>query len=218
MIESDGKPTIASKQADPLLREALEKGGHLGDDVARVLLEEERWLKSNQRAGNLQMSESAIELLRGDGALDATLHNLRFNIDRAGHSTEYALFGSTPLIMRGILDREPGDVDVFVSKHLWGAMMQIEGWNVITPAAGDPPILVAFLPLETHLFYAWRDDYVQMDAPELIRTAEVVNGWRCVTVEEALRVKEAAYAARFEYPKVLKHGPDIEIIKRWLDR
>lgn len=62
MIESDGKPTIASKRIDPLLREALDKGGHLGDDVARVLLEEDLWLKSNQRAGNLQMPETTFEL------------------------------------------------------------------------------------------------------------------------------------------------------------
>jgi hypothetical protein len=39
MIESDGKPTIASKRIDPLLRKALEQEGHLADDVARVLLE-----------------------------------------------------------------------------------------------------------------------------------------------------------------------------------
>lgn len=38
MINTDGKPTIASRGVDPLLREAIAKGGHLGDEVARVVL------------------------------------------------------------------------------------------------------------------------------------------------------------------------------------
>ena len=38
MIETDGQPTIASRRSDPLLEKALEAGGHLADDVARVLL------------------------------------------------------------------------------------------------------------------------------------------------------------------------------------
>ena len=148
--------------------------------------------------------------------LGATLFNLQQNLVRAGHSLDYVLFGSTPLIMRVILEREPGDVDVFVSKHIWGALLAVEGWEVETPRAGDPPILVAHLPLPTHLFYEWRDEFAYMDAAELIRNAETVNGWRCVSVEEALRVKEAAWEARFDYPPVLKHGPDIEKIKAWL--
>lgn len=39
MIEHDGQPTIASPRSDPLLEKALERGGHLGDDVAAALLE-----------------------------------------------------------------------------------------------------------------------------------------------------------------------------------
>lgn len=42
MIESDGRPTIASRRSDPLLERALARDGHLADDVARVLLEDEK--------------------------------------------------------------------------------------------------------------------------------------------------------------------------------
>jgi hypothetical protein len=41
VIDTDGVPTIASKRSDPWLQAALDAGGHLGDDVARALLEDE---------------------------------------------------------------------------------------------------------------------------------------------------------------------------------
>jgi hypothetical protein len=150
--------------------------------------------------------------------LEATLFNLGANFDVSEAWSEHVLFGSTPLIMRGILDREPGDVDVFVTKRVWGRLLSRPGWDWLTPQENHPPILVAHLPLETHLFFEWRDPACEMDAEELIRTAEHLGNWRCVSVEEALRVKEDAYAWLARDPKVAKHGPDIEIIKQYLQR
>lgn len=81
MIDHDGKPTIASRRVDPLLREAIAKGGHLGDSVARAILEskrrrqgqreldelEELWLQSNLQADGLRLVDT---LASDDEALD----------------------------------------------------------------------------------------------------------------------------------------------------
>lgn len=129
---------------------------------------------------------------------------------------EYCIFGSAALVIRGIIDREPGDIDVFVSKRVWGDLLPQAPWKVETPNAGDPPIL-AFnnLPIRLHLFYDWRDDQVEIDVESLLYgdkgelvTSEQYGSWRVATVEEVLRHKEAALA--YGSAAVQKHRPDIE--------
>lgn len=72
MIETDGRPTVASRRADPLLREALEKGGHLGDEVARVLLERQKEEAEfdAELAELIASTRLANDLKSDDGALD----------------------------------------------------------------------------------------------------------------------------------------------------
>lgn len=132
---------------------------------------------------------------------------------------DYAIFGSTALILRGIIDREPGDIDVFVSRRAWGLLLADPEWVVETPNAGDPPILShkgrrGCDDIHLNLFFAWRDDMVEINPLELIWgdagemvVSERYGGWRCATVAEVLRHKEAALS--YGSAAVQKHRPDI---------
>lgn len=153
------------------------------------------------------------------GNLDETLFYLATEIARNYRLKDYALFGSTSLVLNGVLDREPGDIDILTTRRLWGKLLRSHEWHVETPKAGDPPILVNdTMPIIIHAFFDWSDRYVVMDVPRLIRTANVVDTkygeWRVIPVEEALRHKKAALA--YSSKKVDKHIPDIEIIEDWL--
>lgn len=125
------------------------------------------------------------------------------------------IFGSSALAVRGIIDRTPDDIDVMVSRRVWGALLAHHEWTVDTPNAGDPPILTnSSVPHHLHLFYDWRDDAVDIDPYHLMATSDAVSsafGWglNFASVAEVLRHKEAAFAWREQYPKVWKHGPDI---------
>lgn len=150
-----------------------------------------------------------------------TMFNLynELNNVRGFYDNEYVIFGSTSLIMRGILDREPGDIDMFVSKRVWGKLLPRDGWNSETPKAGDPPILVnKTTPIMIHAFYDWSDPEVDMDVPHLLANPESIEYegflWNCIPVREALRHKEHAMAKGTI--GVQKHIPDIELINEWL--
>lgn len=146
----------------------------------------------------------------------ASFHN---SIKPLHGENEYVIFGSTSLILRGILDREPGDIDVHLSRRLWGSLLADECWFVETPKAGDPPILSNDqhnIPI--HCFFDWSDSHVQMNVPALIENAETVvrygMRWRVVPVLDALNHKKWALAKGSK--AVEKHIPDIKIIEDWL--
>lgn len=150
---------------------------------------------------------------------------LRDSMDALAHELaavkgwqEHAVFGSTALSVRRIIEREPDDIDVMVSRRVWGELLPREGWHVETPNAGDPPILTLDTPNPLHLFFDWRDDAVQIDPLFLILTAERLIDLRYATVEEVLRHKRAAYACLETHPSVAKHAPDIEACVAWLGR
>lgn len=154
--------------------------------------------------------------------LEIALMNLRRELrNTSAHKLgDYAIFGSTALILRGIINRAPGDIDVFVSRRVWGALLPDRRWWVETPNAGDPPILSLKSEINLNLFFAWRDDMVDIDATKLIEkdselvTSERYGSWRCATVEEVLRHKEAALSCGS--PAVQKHRPDIEACRIYL--
>lgn len=161
--------------------------------------------------------------------LEQALHLLARELRNAGcHKLiDYCIFGSTALILRGIIDREPGDIDVFVSRRAWGAVLENPEWVVATPKAGDPPILSHKGRHEDsvhlNLFFAWRDDQVEIHPEELIwgESGEMVyterfGAWRCATVDEVLRHKVAAL--KHGSPQVQKHRPDIRAIYDYLER
>ena len=133
---------------------------------------------------------------------------------------DYAIFGSASLVMRGILDRMPGDIDVHFSRKLWGAMLNRPRWFVETPTAGDPPILsniTSSIPI--HAFFDWSDRHVAMDVPDLIERAEQIEAfgrhYQVIPVKDALAHKKGALAYGTAY--VQKHVPDIAVIEGWLE-
>jgi hypothetical protein len=138
---------------------------------------------------------------------------------------EHAVFGSTALVLRNIISRTPDDIDVMVTRRVWGELLAREwvGWRVETPNAGDPPILTLDTTHPLHLFFDWRDDAVDINPVTLLLTAES-GGYgphmslRLAAVEEILRQKEAAYACLETHPSVAKHAPDIEACKQWLGK
>lgn len=146
----------------------------------------------------------------------AKLHHELIAVGSTGH--DYAIFGSTAIRLRGIIHRPVGDVDVFVTKVIWGKLLARNGWRVETPRAGDPPILTYDLGLDApiHVFFDWRDDAVDIDPARLISESERVGDTRVATVREVLRQKYAAYACIEEHPSVAKHRPDILACEDWL--
>lgn len=130
---------------------------------------------------------------------------------------EYVIFGSASLILRGILDRPAGDLDVFMTRKLWGALLANEDWHVETPKATHPPILVNdTTPVMIHAFYDWSNELCIMEPQKLIKDREYAwyNHWvyPVVSVDEALRVKIDAA----ELGGHVKHLPDIKVIQEWL--
>lgn len=157
-------------------------------------------------------------------SLRHTLFRMGDEFIAVGEVHEHAIFGSTSLVLNGALNREPGDIDVFVSRRVWGALLarHEEGWFVETPNAGDPPILSnENWEIPVHLFYDWRDEKLDIDVDRMLfdaRPSEEDAAWRVIPVKEALRHKEEAFRWAEYDPSVNKHGPDIVKIKRWLDR
>lgn len=132
---------------------------------------------------------------------------------------DYAIFGSASLVMRGILDREPGDIDVHFTRQLWGRMLPRPGWFVETPKAGDPPILSnENSPIPIHAFFDWADTHVNMNVPDLIQRAEQVDTferqYQVIPLIDAYNHKR--FALEHGSKAVAKHIPDIAVIEEWL--
>lgn len=141
-------------------------------------------------------------------SLEITLKELAFELRSVGaRQDEYVLFGSTPLIMRGIIDRAPGDVDIFVTRRVWGALLPRLGWEVEVPAAGDPPILVFSGDPSVNAFYDWTKTKPHVNVERCFVSATEVDGWMCASTEEILIHKE------FAIGKTQKHIEDVEAIR-----
>jgi hypothetical protein len=129
---------------------------------------------------------------------------------------EWTIFGSASLLINGVLDREPSDIDVFVSRRVWDALLARPDWH--GPKAGDPPILVNdTTAIAIHLFYDWPD----IDVPDLIKRSlrkyslDAEHWFVVIPVEDALLHKKMAL--KYGSEKVQKHIPDIAVIEEWLD-
>jgi hypothetical protein len=137
---------------------------------------------------------------------------------------DYVLFGSAVLWLHGIRD-EIGDVDVFVTGRVWGALwdlFQLEDdkqVTVETPRAGDPPFLS--IPLASHpihVFFDWskRDEWLSV--PDAFASAETVGGWRCVPLEMLRAWKATAHAENIDSARHQKHADDLVLIDAHLAR
>ena len=144
------------------------------------------------------------------GALDKLGTYLR----HAGAPTrEYVLFGSAVLFLHGLRPAGTvGDLDVFVSRRVWGNLLALPSVDVLTPRADDPPLLEIPGITPIHVFYDWtaRDDW--LDVRECFRSAEPVRSWQCCSLQWLLDVKRGAVAVNGHE----KHARDIPIIERHL--
>lgn len=149
-----------------------------------------------------------------------SLTRLRHELRQVEANDEYAIFGSASLLIRGIISRDPGDIDVLVSPRVWGQLLPRPGWIWETPNTGDPPILSwpsTNIPL--HLFFDWRDPWLEINVTESIEAGESVYSWldgeywRCVPKDEVRRHKVDV----IRYPDNAKrkmHEEDIAAIDR----
>lgn len=145
--------------------------------------------------------------------------------------TDALLFGSAPLVLYGIRAEPIGDVDVMVSRTLWGRLlalrddMGIYDANVLTPRADDPPLLEiqgsTDGSLNIHVFYDWTArDESWISPADMRHDPELVDwemaGWRwpwvCVGLDEIVRHKRGAHAANPDSPIHEKHLADADEI------
>ena len=147
--------------------------------------------------------------------LDQALGLLGRELFDVNAGDEYAIFGSTTLVLRGVVDRGVGDVDVMVTRRVWGALLARPGWDVLTPNAGDPPILVREAATPLHLFYDWNDVALWMNPAVVIAEADVVEGFRCASLQEVLRHKREVIAW-LDTPPQNKHRPDAIAIEAFM--
>lgn len=136
-------------------------------------------------------------------------------------SDAYAIFGSASFVMRGILSREPKDIDVLVEKWVWARLFTRRHWSVLTPTVGDPPILMLPTTIPVHVFYDWRDNHVNIDVAKCISLAAPVffvsRLFQCVRVSDGMDHKRQTIAGYPDHPKVPQHKDDLDQIERWLD-
>jgi hypothetical protein len=111
---------------------------------------------------------------------------------------DHAVFGSGPLLVRGIIDRA-NDLDVLCRGQAWD---QVSPMGRHTQAAGGPVVLL-FGGLIT-LGVGWA--YGSFDVDQLIDTAEVIDGIPFVRLEHVVAYKQAAGRPKdLEHLRLLAH-------------
>ena len=113
---------------------------------------------------------------------------------------QYAVFGSGPLLVRGIIE-DVGDLDVLVKRAAWervgriGTLVEIEA-GVMTVSIDDGALTFG---------RSWA--YGDFDIEELIDTAEIIDGLPFVLLEHVVAFKEVA-----DRPKDRTH---LELLAEW---
>lgn len=111
--------------------------------------------------------------------------------------SQYAIFGSGPMAIRGI--REANDIDLIVKKDLWDDLAVrysslVDGYKIVINGI--------------EIFHSWKD--IDINLNELIDTADVFNGVRYVKLENVIKWKE-----NLKRPKDIE---DIKLIRAYLDK
>lgn len=157
------------------------------------------------------MGRGGVGLLmntRVEGTLAHLSHQLGI-VDAT--SRDYVLFGSGVMYLHS-LRGDVGDLDVYVTKEVWGKWLPLPNWMVKTPRADDPPYLT-FLggAIEIHAFFdwTWRDKW--MDVRSCFQSSQQVYGFSCASLYEVLRHKREA--ANWN---IAKHIRDIPVIEHHL--
>jgi len=162
--------------------------------------------------------------------LEGALHRLSVELRHVEYGSVHTIFGSAAMAIRGILPRDPGDIDIMLPRVTWAGLMA-RGWRVETPAAGDPPLLTLDAPIPVHAFYDWNDEHVHMNVEQVLAEGEkrVVSihgrpiAWRLAPLETLLHHKQEAMAwegsdKALEPGKFDRHRVDIEILRSEIAR
>lgn len=148
------------------------------------------------------------------GPLAAELQSVRVSLD------EFVLSGSMVMALHGIMVR-PGDVDMFVTKDLYGRLLSRKGWEELRPREGHPPMLEwswfashrGPRELKLNAWYEWDDDHLGHETgvevvEEAFASRELVNGWPCISLATLRRWKYMVA------PVQAKHFDHVELIDR----
>lgn len=152
--------------------------------------------------------------------IDDAFDTLLVILERAqARDAEYVLFGSAVLYLHGLRAPETvGDIDVFVSRRVWGAIFGQQLSFVRTPQAGDPPFIERVTDPPLHIFYDWTvRDSAWITMGECFLTAENVRGWQCASLATIRGHKSGAAKANPGSERHAKHLHDIERIDAHLD-
>lgn len=115
----------------------------------------------------------------------------------------YALFGSAPIIVRGIREASH-DIDIVVKQNVWDEYKGKPGWITRPMQDGDE-----YLEWEDHNIELWRTwGPGEWDVDQIIDEAEMIDGLAYVQLQTVLDWKK-----RNGRPKDLK---DIALIKEYL--
>ncbi|NND01444.1 MAG: hypothetical protein HKN91_01525, partial [Acidimicrobiia bacterium] len=117
----------------------------------------------------------------------ATLHPLLHRLrDLDFPVTDYAIFGSGPLLVRGWID-DAGDLDLIAREPVLtlaravGEPLYLPAQDVTVTSIDDEAITIGSS-------WAWID----VDIDDLIDTAELIDGFPCVLLEHVVAYKQAA--------------------------
>lgn len=155
---------------------------------------------------------------------EVVLPELRREIEmvlgRAATPEDFVLFGSSVLLLHELRE-SIGDIDLFVSEHLWGCCEISTRWRTQRPRPDDPPFLVKPLVggVEAHAFLAWTQrDREWMKVEDAWESLEIVNGWPCVSLEYMRQIKQGAFDHNPGSVFHLKHERDLKLIEEVLER
>ena len=112
---------------------------------------------------------------------------------------DYAIFGSGPLIVRGIIEAT-NDLDVLARGNAWRRAQELGGSILLLDDGAE---VVSCFDGAITIGVSWR--YCDFDIDELIDTAEIIDGLPFVRIEHVIAYKQAA--AR---PKDLRHLEKLE--------
>lgn len=117
---------------------------------------------------------------------------------------EYALFGSTPMGIRGL--RDCYDVDIIVTEKLWNEYRNKPEWTLKKSEEPDK----YSDGLRNDNIELWKDWWPEWDIKKLIQEAEIIDDLPFVKLEEVLKWKK--YVARE------KDLQDVKIIENFLNK
>ena len=116
---------------------------------------------------------------------------------------EYALFGSTPIIVRGLREAS-NDIDVLVTQRVWNEYSVLPEWHVRELESGEE--YLEWLGHNIELYKSWGPG--EWDIDKILDSAEEIDGVYCVTLDTVLEWK-----VRLGRPKDVR---DIQLIKHYL--